>query len=127
MRNPPGIEQIDTTAPELRQVVTSPTGGEVITGQEVRITLDMSMTKLAAAYWPSNAILATWAAVAGGEHAPTVAIVRRVAEGGMGAKTNIGQIDMVARGKSSHSAGIGLRMIKCKESPCCRHQKRRSH
>ena len=42
MRNPPGILQIDTTAPELRQVVTSPTGGEVITGQEVRITLDMS-------------------------------------------------------------------------------------
>ena len=42
VRNPPGILQIDTTAPELRQVVTSPTGGEVITGQEVRITLDMS-------------------------------------------------------------------------------------
>jgi hypothetical protein len=40
--NPPGILEIDTTAPEVRQVVTSPTSGEVITGQEVRITLDMS-------------------------------------------------------------------------------------
>jgi hypothetical protein len=42
VRNPPGILQIDTTAPEVKRVVTSPTSGEVITGQEVRITLDMN-------------------------------------------------------------------------------------
>jgi len=32
----------------------------------------------------------------------------------MGAKANICQIEMVARGKPSHSAGIGLRIIKSK-------------
>ena len=42
VRNPPGILQVDTTAPEVKHVATSPTVGEVITGQAVRITLDMS-------------------------------------------------------------------------------------
>jgi hypothetical protein len=42
VRNPAGILQVDTTAPQVDHVVTSPASGEVVTGQEVRITLDMT-------------------------------------------------------------------------------------
>jgi hypothetical protein len=38
--NPAGTLQIDTTAPALTKVLVSPTGGEVITGHAVKITLD---------------------------------------------------------------------------------------
>ena len=40
--NPAGVLQIDTKPPTVTEVVTSPTSGEVISGQTVRITLDMS-------------------------------------------------------------------------------------
>ena len=40
--NPLGILQVDTTAPQVNHVVTSTASGEVVTGQEVRITLDMT-------------------------------------------------------------------------------------
>ena len=38
--NPSGTLQIDTTAPTVTQVFTSPTSGQVNTGRIVRITLD---------------------------------------------------------------------------------------
>jgi hypothetical protein len=40
--NPAGTLQIDTTAPTVTKVVTSPTSGEETTGHTVRVTLDMS-------------------------------------------------------------------------------------
>ena len=40
--NPPGVLQIDTTAPTVTNVVTSPSSGEVTTGHLVQITLDTS-------------------------------------------------------------------------------------
>jgi RTX calcium-binding nonapeptide repeat (4 copies)/Protein of unknown function (DUF2974) len=42
MRNPARILQIDTTAPTVTQVLSSPASGEATTGHTVRITLDMS-------------------------------------------------------------------------------------
>jgi autotransporter-associated beta strand protein len=40
--NPAGTLHIDTTAPTVTKVVTSPTSGEETTGHTVRVTLDMS-------------------------------------------------------------------------------------
>jgi hypothetical protein len=42
VRNPAGTLQIDTTAPTVSQILSSPASGEVTTGHPVRITLDMS-------------------------------------------------------------------------------------
>jgi len=40
--NPPGILKIDTKAPTVTKVLVSPTSGEVVTGNAIRITLDTS-------------------------------------------------------------------------------------
>ncbi len=42
VRNPAGILKIDTTAPTVTRVVSSPATGEVTTGHSIRITLDTS-------------------------------------------------------------------------------------